>query len=55
MLEIEPDNTIALKYRCEINYIMKRYNKLITGLKELLRIKPNNIWAKKVNRLVEEL
>ncbi|RIB20069.1 hypothetical protein C2G38_2081734, partial [Gigaspora rosea] len=47
LLEIEPDNTIALKYRGEINYMMKRYNESIADLEKLLRIKPNDIWAKK--------
>ncbi|RIB00584.1 hypothetical protein C2G38_2233758 [Gigaspora rosea] len=53
LLEIEPDSTIALRYRAEINYMMKRYNESIADLKELLRIKPNNVWAKKVYESVE--
>ncbi|RIB17918.1 hypothetical protein C2G38_2087107, partial [Gigaspora rosea] len=48
LLEIEPDNTIALRYRGEINYIMKKYT-------ELLRINPNDVWAKKVYELVNML
>ncbi|KAF0333542.1 tetratricopeptide repeat protein, partial [Gigaspora margarita] len=53
LLETEPDNTIALKYRDEINYMMKRYNESIADLEKLLRIKPNDVWAKKANKLVK--
>ncbi|KAF0501642.1 tetratricopeptide repeat protein [Gigaspora margarita] len=52
LLEIKPDNTIALRYRGEVNYIMKRYNESIANLEEL-RIKPNDIWAKKIYKLVK--
>ena len=48
-------NTIALKYRGEINYMMKRYNESIADLKKLLRIKPNDVWAKKASELVKGL
>ncbi|RIB16052.1 hypothetical protein C2G38_2091926, partial [Gigaspora rosea] len=31
LLKIETDNTIALRYRGEINYMMKRYNESIAA------------------------
>ncbi|KAF0552599.1 tetratricopeptide repeat protein [Gigaspora margarita] len=55
LLEIEPDNIIALKYRGEINYMMKRYNESIADLTKLLEIKPDDAWAMNAYKLVEKL
>ncbi|KAF0539416.1 SPRY-domain-containing protein [Gigaspora margarita] len=55
LLKIEPDNVTALKYRGEINYIMKRYDESIADLEKLLTIKPNDTWATEAYELVKEL
>ncbi|KAF0532772.1 putative serine-aspartate repeat-containing protein SdrF [Gigaspora margarita] len=55
LLEIQSTNTIALRYRGEINYMMKRHNESIADLEGLLKIKPEDAWAVKALKLVEEL
>ncbi|RIB10103.1 concanavalin A-like lectin/glucanase domain-containing protein [Gigaspora rosea] len=53
LLETEPDNIKALRYRGEIYYMMKKYNESIADLKKLLEIKPGDEWATKAYELVE--
>ncbi|RIB20663.1 hypothetical protein C2G38_2080278, partial [Gigaspora rosea] len=53
LLEIEPDNIIALRYRGEIYYVMKKYKESIAELKKLLEIKPGDEWATKAIELVK--
>ncbi|KAF0440104.1 tetratricopeptide repeat protein [Gigaspora margarita] len=45
LLRNDPKNEIALRYRGEINYLMKKYNESINDLNNLLKIKPNDAWA----------
>ncbi|RIB13267.1 concanavalin A-like lectin/glucanase domain-containing protein [Gigaspora rosea] len=51
--KIEPDNTIALRYKGEINFMMKKYDDSIANLKKLLEIKPNDRWTMENYKLVE--
>ncbi|RIB14663.1 concanavalin A-like lectin/glucanase domain-containing protein [Gigaspora rosea] len=55
LLEIEPDNIIALRYRGEIYYVMKKYKESIADLKKLLEIKPDDEWATKAIELVKTI
>ncbi|RIB28880.1 concanavalin A-like lectin/glucanase domain-containing protein [Gigaspora rosea] len=55
LLEIEPDNIMALRYRGEIYYVMKKYKESIADLKKLLEIKPNDKWATKAIELVKTI
>ncbi|RIB20952.1 hypothetical protein C2G38_2177937 [Gigaspora rosea] len=52
LLEIKSDNTIVLRYRDEINYIMKRYNKSITDLEELLRMSTSQVQSEKTPQCI---
>ncbi|RIB25487.1 hypothetical protein C2G38_2067275 [Gigaspora rosea] len=55
LLEIEPDNIIALRYRVEIYYVIKKYDESIADLRKLLKIKPDDEWATKAIELVKTL
>ncbi|RIB10128.1 hypothetical protein C2G38_2146215 [Gigaspora rosea] len=54
LLKNDPKNENALRYRGEINYLMKKYNESTDDLNNLLEIKPKYTWASEARKLVVE-
>ncbi|RIB15741.1 hypothetical protein C2G38_1561265 [Gigaspora rosea] len=54
LLKNDPKNENALRYRGEINYLMKKYNESTDDLNNLLEIKPKDTWASEALKLVVE-
>jgi len=44
-LEIEPNNTCALRGRGAVYCDLKQYNNALNNFNKLLEIEPNNAWA----------
>ena len=52
LLEIDINNSFALRYRAETYYMIGKYEKSFADLNKLLKINVNEIWALKAYKEV---
>ncbi|KAF0528701.1 TPR-like protein [Gigaspora margarita] len=48
LLNIEPSNKFALRYRAEAYYLMEKYKGSFNDVNKLLKIETNDEWASKL-------
>jgi len=52
ILEVEPNNAFALRYRGETYHMMEEYEESLADLKKLLKINANDTWTSKAREEV---
>jgi tetratricopeptide (TPR) repeat protein len=52
LLQIEPNNEFALRYRGETYHILGRYEESLEDINKLLEIRKDNTWALKAQEEV---